>query len=90
MPFTASEIDRIEALLSGGDTEPDVLTVFRKSFPGRSLTRCQASDISEELPFRRLPKADLYLVDGRNHCWRITTDPASATGVVLAAHPDRS
>jgi len=90
MPFTTLEIDQIEALLSGGHAAPDVLAAFRSSFPGRSLTRCEASDISEELPFRRLAKVDLYLVDGRNHCWQITTDPAVATGVVLAARPQRS
>jgi len=86
MPFTASEIDQIEALLSGGPRAPEVLATFRRRFPGRSLTRCDASDISEELPYRRLAKADLYLVDGRESCWRFTSDPAIATGVVLAAH----
>ena len=40
--------------------------------------------MSEEAPFRRLVNADLYLVDGRQHCWRITRDPAIATGVVFA------
>ncbi len=37
-----------------------------------------------EEPFRQLAARNLYLVDGRNHCWRITRDPATATGVVLA------
>jgi hypothetical protein len=89
MPFTASEVEQIEALLSGDHAAPEVLAAFRSRFPGRSLTRCDASDMSAELPFRRLPNADLYLVDGRNHCWRITTDPALATGVVLAARAER-
>jgi hypothetical protein len=39
-----------------------------------------------EVPYRQLAGADLYLVDGRDHCWRITTDPGFATGVVLARH----
>ena len=90
MPFTALEIDQVEVLLSGDHVAADVLAAFRVSFPGRSLTRCDASDISEESPFRRLANADLYLVDGRESCWRITTDPAIATGVVLAARPERS
>lgn len=90
MSFTASEIDQIEALLSGGQAIPDILAAFRSRFPGRSLTRCDASDLSGELPFRRLAKADLYLVDGRDHCWRITADLASATGLVLAAHAKRA
>jgi hypothetical protein len=94
MPFTASEVDQIAALLSGDQAAPEVLAAFRSRFPGRSLTRCDASDMSAELPLRRLANADLYLVSGRNQCWQITTDPAIATGVVLAVRaavrPERS
>ena len=90
MSFTASEIDQIEALLSGGHAAADVRAAFRIRFPGRSLTRCDASDISEELPYRRMANADLYLVDGRESCWRFTGDPAIATGVVLAARAGRA
>jgi hypothetical protein len=87
MPFTASEIDQIIILLSGGRPAPEALGVFRSRFPGRSLTRCEASDIEHELPYRRMAQADLYLVDGREACWRFTGDPAIATGIVLAARP---
>jgi len=90
MPFTALELDEIESLLCGAHGGSDLLTSFHKRFPGRSLTRCDAADMSEESPFRRLANADLYLVDGRTHCWQITTDPASATGVVFAARPVRA
>jgi hypothetical protein len=90
MPVSALELDEIEALLSRSHGSPELLTTFRSRFPGRSLTRCDAADMSEEPPFRRLATADLYLVDGRNHCWQITTDPASATGIVFAARPARA
>jgi hypothetical protein len=89
MAFTASEVDQIEALLSGEHAAPELLAAFRSRFPGRSLTRCDASDLSEESPFRRLARADMYLVDGRTHCWQITNDPAIATGIVLAARTER-
>jgi hypothetical protein len=87
MPFTASEIDQIIALLCGGGPAPEVLGAFRRRFPGRSLTRCDASDIEHEMPYRRMAHADLHLVDGREACWRFTGDPAIATGVVVAARP---
>lgn len=58
---------------------------FRKNFPGLSLTRCDAQDMSGEAAFREYAKYELYLVDGRDHCWRITDDPAAATGIVVAA-----
>jgi hypothetical protein len=35
-------------------------------------------------PFRRHPSFDLHLVDRSDHCWRLTADPARATGIVLA------
>jgi hypothetical protein len=90
MPFTASEIEQIEVLLSGGHAAPEARAAFRSRFPGRSLTRCEASDINGELPYRRLENADLYLVDGRESCWRFTSDPGIATGVVLAARAGRT
>jgi hypothetical protein len=37
-----------------------------------------------EEPYRCFEALDLYLVDGRDHCWQFTSDPARATGVVLA------
>jgi len=60
------------------------LAEFRTHFPGLSLTRCDAGDMSSEQVFREYPKFKLYLVDGRDHCWHITNDPAAATGIVVA------
>ncbi len=57
---------------------------FRKRFPGIALIRCDPYDMSEEIPFRSFSGFDLYLVDGRDHCVKITRDPLDATGVVLA------
>jgi len=89
MPMSVSEVDQIESWLSSQESASELLAAFRSRFPGRSLTRCDASDICEESPFRRLANADLYLIDGRSHCWQITADPAIATGVLLAARPVR-
>ena len=61
------------------------LADFRSCFPGLSLTRCDAGDMSGEAPYREYPSFNLYLVDGRDHCWHLTGDPAAATGVVVAA-----
>lgn len=61
------------------------LADFRSRFPGLSLTRCDASDMGGEAPYREYPAFDLYLVDGSDHCWHLTGDPAAATGIVVAA-----
>lgn len=89
MPMSVTEVDQIETWLSSQQSAAELAAAFRNRFPGRSLTRCDASDICEDLPFRRLANADLYLIDGRSHCWQITADPAIATGILLAARPVR-
>ncbi|MEW6132093.1 MAG: hypothetical protein AB1591_02860 [Pseudomonadota bacterium] len=81
--ISQDDLARIDGLLA----EPaagNPLGDFRKNFPGLSLTRCDAQDMSGEPAFREYTKYNLYLVDGRDHCWRITDDPGSATGIVLA------
>lgn len=90
MSFTATELSQLETLLAASDGGPHVVSEFRSRFPGRSLTRCEAGDMGAEEPFRRFAAMDLYLVDGRDHCWHLTGDPALATGVVLAQHRRRA
>jgi hypothetical protein len=72
--------------VSGGDAS--ARADFRKRFPGLSVTRCDASDMDSETPFRVYPGLSLFLVDASDHCWRITPDPAQATGIVLARHAE--
>ncbi len=86
MPFTAAEVSQLESLLVLSDSGAQAALDFRSRFPGRSLTRCDASDMGTEEPFRRFAVFDVYLVDGRDHCWRLTDDPQAATGVLLARH----
>lgn len=83
--ITPDDLVRIDDLLATPATGSNPLTDFRGSFPGLSLTRCDASDMSDEQAFREYPAFNLYLVDGRDHCWHITDDMNIATGVVVAA-----
>jgi len=84
MALTESDFTQIEKLLATVEEGRNPLSDFRRRFPDLSLTRCDASDMSGEEPFREYPKFNLYLVDGRDHCWHITGDPATATGIVVA------
>lgn len=86
MPFSHEEMSRLESLLHDAAGVPQAAAQVPCLFPGKSVTRCDASDMGAESPFRRFDAFDLYLVDGRDHCWRITGDPAEATGIVLARH----
>lgn len=84
MALTENDLAQLEALLGSAAVGENPLANFRQRFPGLSLTRCDASDMGGDKPFRTYPGFELYLVDGSNHCWRITGDPTIATGIVVA------
>jgi hypothetical protein len=90
MPLTDAEVSQLEAMLAVSDGGAQVAQEFRARFPGRSLTRCDESDMGGDEPFRRFEAVDLYLVDGRDHCWHLTGDPQLATGVVIARRRRRA
>ncbi|MGO9438896.1 MAG: hypothetical protein ACLP00_31875 [Terracidiphilus sp.] len=77
-----------ELLLAESASQPDGsrLAGFRQRFPNVSLTRCDLSDIDSETPFRVFAGMSMFLVDSSDHCSRITSDPARATGIVVARH----
>jgi hypothetical protein len=86
MTLSANELAEIEASLAAPDADIGVLADLRRRFPRVSLTRCDASDVGVESPFREFRKFSLYLVDGADHCWRLTGDAARATGIVVVPH----
>jgi hypothetical protein len=87
LPLNEDAMARIEAALSPQHEDPAALAAFRRDFPGLSITRCDASDLGVEQPFRQYQRFNLYLVDASEHCWRLTADPARATGLVVASKP---
>jgi Family of unknown function (DUF6129) len=86
MTLNANELAEIEAVLAAPDADTGVLGELRRRFPQISLTRCDASDVGVEPPFREFQRFSLYLVDGADHCWRLTNDTARATGIVVVPH----
>lgn len=60
------------------------LSHLRQVYPGLYFTHCLDDDINDVEPVRRGAGINLYLVDGRQHCLRLTEDFQAATGVVLA------
>ncbi|PKU24564.1 hypothetical protein [Telmatospirillum siberiense] len=86
MALQEQDVRDLEALFGAASTAMELASEVRRRFPGLSLTRCDPSDIGVEEAFRSFPKFDLHLVDGRDHCWQLTGDPACATGIVLVAN----
>lgn len=80
MSLGDSDLAAIEKWLMAGECSTED---FRRSFPGLSFTRLDPSDVRDETPARICPPYKVYLVDGREHCWRLTSNPSEATGIVL-------
>jgi hypothetical protein len=86
MTLSAENLSEIETLLQAPEANAQSLADLRRRFPGLSLTQCDASDLDAEEPFRQFQRFSLYLVDGLDHCWKITSDPSRATGLVVVQH----
>ena len=86
MRISQDDVGTLDALLGGADVERGALSTLRQRLPHLSLTQCDPSDIDTEAPFRDYPRFSVYLVDGSQHCWTLTTDAAQATGLVVVQH----
>jgi len=86
MIMSADELTEIEGLLAARDADARIFGELRRRFPSISVTRCDASDIGVEPAFREFERFSLYLVDGHDHCWRLTGNAARATGIVIVPH----
>lgn len=72
-----------EAVERAGVSEA-VLAELRQGFPGVHFSYCMDDDVGAAKPALERPGFNLYLVDGREHCLSLTTDPAAATGLLVA------
>lgn len=84
MSLDAGASSAIDSFLATAPADHVTLTALRQFAPHMTVTRCDAVDVRDETPFREYALCNLYLIDGRDHCWKITGDPAAATGLVLA------
>lgn len=84
MALSNEALGEIRMLLEGEAPAAERCASVRKNFPGLSLTRCDASDMSSETPTFETPEFCVYLIGTSEHCVRITGDPAAATGLIVA------
>lgn len=91
MTLTPARIGDIAAeagrLYAGGARLDAVVRTLRDTNPGLPVTGTFASAMAET-PYLEGERFSLFLVDGRNHCWEITADPATASGLVIAERDD--
>lgn len=87
MSLTVEQIDAIAALANArfaeGASRDAVVKAVRETLSGLTVTGCLEGDVTER-PFREEARWLLFLVDGSDHCWKLTADPAKASGLVIA------
>jgi hypothetical protein len=84
MCITVETLQEIESALIEFKRETNnPLPLLKSCFPDLNFVGLSARDIDEP-PFRSLDDFNLYLLDTREHCVRITSNPDMATGVVVA------
>jgi len=82
--ITPRQLTDITRLAETRGVDYATLSYLRQVYPGLYFTHCLDDDINEVEPALRGTGINLYLVDGRQHCLRLTEDCQVATGVVLA------
>ena len=85
MALDPASIAAVGEFLHGRAADHAALAELRRMLPGVSVNRCDQSDVADETPFQTFERCNLYLLDGRDHCWKLTTELDAATGLVLAA-----
>ncbi|MFZ1828187.1 MAG: DUF6129 family protein [Candidatus Competibacteraceae bacterium] len=83
--ITPSQLHDIAQWVETHGVDYAALSRLRQAYPGVHFTDCLDDDIIHGAePALQGAGINLYLVDGRQHCLRLTDDLQNATGVVLA------
>ncbi len=82
--ITPYQLDDIAEWAETHGVDDAALSHLRQAYPGVHFTQCLDDDINHAEPALQGNGINLYLVDGRQHCLRLTDDLENATGVVLA------
>lgn len=83
-----ARIQQIVEILRRAGLGAETAPLLREHFPDIHFTQCLDDDLGTVEPYHSDTAFNLYLVDGRDHCLKITGDPACATGLVLAEIED--
>jgi hypothetical protein len=78
-------IAQIVRVLEVAGLNDTTVAALRERFADMHFTYCMDDDVTAARPVAETPGFNVYLVDGREHCLRFTTQWDAATGVVLAA-----
>jgi hypothetical protein len=82
--ITRHQLVNIARLVEAQGLDERTVTRLRMIYPGMHFTYCLDDDVTAVEPVQEGSNFNIYLVDARAHCLRLTEDPQVATGLVLA------
>jgi len=82
--LNADTLLTIAAEVEAAGLSEQTLAVLRSGHPDIHFTYCMDDDVGVHEPYAARLGFNVYLVDGREHCLKFTTDINHATGLVLA------
>lgn len=77
-------LQEVAETVAQAGAEESVLGVLRAAFHGVHFSWCMDDDVGKAKPVLERPGFNLYLVDSREHCLKLTNDTAIATGFLVA------
>ena len=77
-------IDEVLALVETEGPEENIIATLRARWSDIHFTHCFEDELCLEKPIREGTLANIYLVNGHNHCATITDHEPSATGLLIA------
>lgn len=77
-------IDEVMVLADAQKGVAEVLPKLRVKWTNIHFTHCLEDELCLEKPIRQGTYANIYLVNGHNHCATITDHEPSATGLLIA------
>jgi len=81
-------ISRVKEVLSEQGVDEGSVGALRNQFPDVHFTYCTEDDIHSGKPVEETDQFSIYLVDSREHCLSLTSNPEIATGLVIAERYD--
>jgi Family of unknown function (DUF6129) len=79
-----AQLQAVSDRIASAYLDDALITQLRAEFAPLHFTYCYDDDISDRTPVITTEKFNLYLIDGREHCLKMTNDYEVATGIVVA------
>ena len=87
--ISPEQLQAVAERISAATLNDELISELRAEFAPLHFTYCSNDDVGDYTPALENDKFVLYLIDGREHCLKLTTDYEMATGLVVAEiYPD--